>query len=150
MSEAITAIYMGRRWLKDKTYHAFYPYVPGAKLTLNETNRFGSLYTLKAAPTVVGGIYEAVSGLIEDGKVMKIQTAGMVYKGKAHEDLVAVWEVEDRNAHIEKQKRSIEAKAGKQSHVLEPIGRIRIVYKNLPAQDRLPFQLWLIDQLSKP
>jgi hypothetical protein len=148
----LRVVYTGQRQGNDrKPYHTFIPYEALQRLnghSCEAVERVLSLYKLRSSPTVIGGTYES-EGEIEGSKVTRLVTNKLVYAGKESHPHLGAWEAFDQATKLQSRRAAIEKKAGQDKYMLDQLQRIKHVYKKLAPADRLPFQLWLINELSR-
>lgn len=153
MTEPTEIVYLGRRFGTDgKIYNAVITHAmleTQNGLTFDHVEKRASWFQFKRAPAAVGGIYLTPATLDANGKVIEIVSGQMEYKRTETHPHEAAWRTLDRMADTHKRRKSMEARAAKDSALERLVEPLRRTYKSIAPADRLAFQLWLINQLTK-
>ena len=153
MTEPTEIVYLGRRMGTDgKIHHALITHDLLEKhngLSSDRVEVRASWFQLKRTPASIGGIYLAPATLDANGKVIEVVSGQMEYKRTETHPHEAVWRALDRTADMAKRRKSMEARAAKDSALERMVEPLRYTYKRLAPSDRLAFQVWLINQLTK-
>jgi len=151
MAETFELIYMGRRYLQGgKIGHAFtrlQQWENSTGKTTHQLDREASVWPLKSTPSVIGGVYTVEGERSEDR--FSIFPKTLKYQRRITHEFVDVWSAQDISLAAEQRRKNLEKRSAKDTRLNHLIEQLRVIYKKMPAADRLAFQMHIVFELTK-
>jgi hypothetical protein len=98
----------------------------------------------------VGGIYLLPVRMTAEGTIASCRPSEAQYLREWSDGAaVAVWQAESAATMVQLRARAREKKAGTETELVEAVARLRSIYQSIAPSQRLPFKLWLFNELDK-